>query len=271
MKNKVFLLMLGLVIGILAACGTAENETSTNGSGSAPDSSTDATTEETKVLTVGTSADYAPFEFVDTKVSEDIIGFDIDLANLIAERLGYELKFTNSDFNSLIPGLQAKKYDLVISGMTPTEERDEVVDFSTPYYETEQYMVSMKESNITSMEDLKGKKVGAQVSSIQEDLAKEFGEEHGFTVESRDLIPQLIQEMKNGRLDAAVIENIVSDNYLSQNDDLAAFTIKVEEPDYKAVVFQEGSTLKAEFDGVIQELIDGGKIEELKKKWFVVE
>ena len=264
MKNKVFLFMLVLVIGILAACGTAENEEKT---GSEADSSSDSA----KVLRVGTSADYAPFEFVDTKVSEEIIGFDIDLAKLIADRLGYELQFTNSDFNSLIPGLQANKFDFVISGMTPTEERDQVVDFSNAYYETEQYMVSLKESDITSMEDLKGKVVGAQISSIQLDLAEEFAAEHGFTAESRDLIPQLIQEMKNGRLDGAVIENIVSDNYLKQNDDLAAFPIEVEEPDFKAVVFQEGSTLKAEFDKVIQELIDEGKIEELKKKWFVVE
>ncbi|RHW37420.1 ABC transporter substrate-binding protein [Lysinibacillus yapensis] len=264
MKRNVFLFMLVLVIGILAACGAAENETST-GSDSEP------TSGESKVLRVGTSADYAPFEFVDTAVSDDIIGFDIDLANMIAERLGYELQFTNSDFNSLIPGLQANKYDFVISGMTPTEERDKVVDFSEPYYETEQYLVSLKESNINSMEDLKGKVVGGQVSSIQLELAEGFADEYGFTVESRDLIPQLIQEMKNGRLDGAVIENIVSENYLAQNDDLAAFPVEVEEPDYKAVVFQEGSELKAEFDKVIKELIDEGKIEELKKKWFVVE
>lgn len=264
MKKSVFLFMLVLVMGVLAACGTAENESSTG-------SDTDSATEEAKVLRVGTSADYAPFEFVDTATSEEIIGFDIDLANMVAERLGYELQFTNSDFNSLIPGLQADKFDFVISGMTPTEERDKVVDFSIPYYETEQYMVSLKENNITSMEDLKGKVVGAQVSSIQEDLAKSFSEEHGFKVESRDLIPQLIQEMKNGRLDGAVIENIVSENYLKQNDDLQAFPIEVEEPDFKAVVFQEGSELKAEFDKVIQELVDEGKVDELKTKWFVVE
>ena len=77
--------------------------------------------------------------------------------------------------------------------------------------------------------------------------------------------------MKNGRIQGAVIENIVSENYLAQNDDLQAFPIEVEEPDFKAVVFQEGSELKAEFDQVIQELIDEGKVDELKKKWFVVE
>lgn len=265
MKNKYFLFMLVLVIGILAACGTAEKETTDT------ESQSGAATEEAKVLRVGTSADYAPFEYVDTAVSDEIIGFDIDLANIIAERLGYKLEFTNSDFNSLIPGLEADKFDFVIAGMTPTEERDEVVDFSTPYYETEQYLVSPKESNIASLEDLKGKVVGAQVSSIQEELANTLAAEHGFTVESRNLIPELVQELKNNRFQGAVIENIVAENYLAQNDDLAAFPIEVEDPDFKAVVFQEGSELKGQFDEIIQELIDEGKIDELKKKWFVVE
>ncbi|MFJ8235470.1 transporter substrate-binding domain-containing protein [Ureibacillus sp. NPDC094379] len=264
MKNKLFLFILALVISILAACGsTTKEETTTNADAQQA--------EEKKVLRVGTSADYAPFEFIDTKVSDEIIGFDIDLANLIAERLGYELKITNTDFNSLIPGVQADKFDFVISGMTPTEEREKVVDFSIPYYETEQYMVSLKENNIASLEDLKGKVVAAQVSSIQLALAETFGAEHDFTVESRDLIPQLVQELKNGRIQGAVIENIVAENYLAQNDDLQAFSIQVEEPDFKAVLFQEGSELKAEFDKVIQELNDEGKVEELKTKWFVVE
>ncbi|MFP3916946.1 transporter substrate-binding domain-containing protein [Lysinibacillus telephonicus] len=271
MKNKYFLFMLVLVIGILAACGTAEEGNTTEGNNAADGSETEATTEEAKVLRVGTSADYAPFEYVDTAVSDEIIGFDIDLANIVAERLGYKLEFTNSDFNSLIPGLQADKFDFVIAGMTPTKDRDEVVDFSIPYYETEQYLVSPKESNIASLEDLKGKVVGAQVSSIQEELANTLAAEHGFSVESRNLIPEVIQELKNGRFQGAVIENIVAENYLAQNDDLAAFPIEVEDPDFKAVVFQEGSELKAEFDEVIQALVDEGKIDELKKKWFVVE
>lgn len=271
MKKYAFLFILTLTIGLLAACGTASEETTTGTTTEETTTDTGTTTEETKVLRVGTSADYAPFEYVDTAVSDEIIGFDIDLAHLIAERLGYELQIINMDFNSLIPALQADKFDFVISGMTPTEERDQVVDFSVPYNETKQYMMSLKESNINSMEDLEGKVVGAQVSSIQEDLAKSFAEEHGYTYESRDLIPQLVQELINGRIDGAVIENIVSENYLAQNDKLHAFPIEVENPDYKAIVFQEGSSLKAEFDQVIEELINEGKIEELQKEWFVVE
>ena len=259
-KKKLLFPVLALTIASLAACGTADD--STSGSDAA---------EGEKVLRVGTSADYAPFEYVDTAKSDKIIGFDIDLAYIIADELGYKLEVTNADFASLVPGLQADKYDFVISGMTPTAEREEVVDFSIPYYETEQYMLFAKENGYTSAEDLKGKVVGAQLSSIQEDLANDLGKEHNFTVESRNLIPELVQELKNDRFQGAVIENIVAENYLAQNDDLEAFSIEVEEPDYKAIAFQEGSELKEEFDQVIQELIDNDKIEKLKKKWFVVE
>lgn len=273
MKNKWIMLMLVLVIGLLAACGTSEEGTTDkdNNNASTAEEENNVTTDDKKVLVMGTSADYAPFEYVDTATSDEIIGFDIDLANLIGEKLGYEIKVENMDFNSLIPALQAKKFDIVISGMTPTEERDKVVDFSIAYYETEQYMVFKKDNAFKTLADLKGKVVGAQVSSIQEDLAKQLGTEHGFTVESRNLIPELVQELKTKRFDAAIIENIVADNYLDKNADLAAFPIEVEEPDFKAVVFQEGSELKADFDKAIQELIDEGKIDELKAKWFVVQ
>ena len=262
--NKKWLLavLTTLVIAVLAACGTSEKEEKSGNEGS---------TEGNKTLIVGTSADYAPFEFVDTAKSDEIIGFDIDLIKTIGDKLGYDIQVQNMDFNSLITALQADKFDVVISGMTPTEDRDKVVDFSVPYYETEQYLIFDKEKGYTTPADVKGGVVGAQVSSIQEDLAKELGEANGFKVESRNLIPELIQELKTGRFDAAVIENIVSENYLAQNNDLAAFPIEVEDPDYKAVVFQEGSELKAEFDKVIEELTADGTIEELKKKWFVVE
>lgn len=264
-KNKWLLaLMTMLIVAVLAACGEGEDKKE-NTSGSTGDEG------EKKTLVVGTSADYAPFEYVDTAKSEEIIGFDIELIKIAAEKLGYEVQMKNMDFNSLIPALQAKQFDVVISGVTPTEDRDKVVDFSIPYYETEQYLLFKKDKGFKEISELKGGKVGAQTSSIQLDLAKELATEHGFKAESRNLIPELVQEIMNGRFDAAVIENIVSENYLAKNKDLAAFPIEVEDPDYKAIVFQEGSSLKAEFDKVIEELIADGTIDKLKEKWIVAE
>ena len=262
-KNKWLLaLMTMLIVAVLAACGESGDkkgdETGSAGEGG-----------NKKTLVVGTSADYAPFEYVDTAKSDEIIGFDIELIKIAAEKLGYEVKVKNMDFNSLIPALQAKQFDVVISGMTPTEDRKKVVDFSTPYYETEQYLLFKKSKGFKELSELKGGTVGAQTSSIQLDLAEELGKEHGFKAESRNLIPELVQEIINGRFDAAVIENIVSENYLAKNKDLAAFPIEVEDPDYKAIVFQKGSSLVAEFDKVIEELIADGTIDKLKEKWIV--
>lgn len=265
-KNKWLLaLMTLLLVAVLAACGEGDKKEEDKTTGS-----TDGETAK-KTLIVGTSADYAPFEYVDTAKGEEIIGFDIELIKLIGDKLGYDIKVQNMDFNSLITALQAKQFDVVISGMTPTKERDKVVDFSIPYYETEQYLVFKKDKGYKTLDELKGGTVGAQISSIQFDLAEDLAAKHGFKAESRNLIPELIQELKIGRFDAAVIENIVSENYLANNDDLEAFPIEVEDPDYKAIVFQEGSELKAEFDKVIEELIADGTIDKLKEKWFVVE
>ena len=175
-KKFLLALLTTLVIAVLAACGSSDEEKSSG--------SDTADSGDKKTLVVGTSADYAPFEYVDTAKGNDIIGFDIDLIKLVGEKLGYDVQLQNMDFNSLITALQSKKFDVVISGMTPTEERDKVVDFSIPYYETEQYLVFDKEKDYKTVADVKGGVVGAQTSSIQEDLAKQLAQENGFKVES---------------------------------------------------------------------------------------
>lgn len=136
MKNKLFLLMLVLVIGVLAACGSKDNNASNAGS--------NTNTEDKQVLKVGTSADYAPFEYVDAAKGEEIIGFDIDLIKLVGEKIGVDMQVQDMDFNSLVPALQAGKIDVVISGMTPNPEREKVVDFSDKYNETEQVIIVKK-------------------------------------------------------------------------------------------------------------------------------
>src|SRR3954447_9229589 len=125
MKKVISLLMMSILIaGVLAACGSNEKD-----SGNAGESNN----KDAKVLKMGTSADYPPFEYIDTAKGSDIIGFDIDLANALAEKTGYEIEVQDMDFNSLIPALQAKQIDIVLAGMTPTPEREENVDFSDIY------------------------------------------------------------------------------------------------------------------------------------------
>ncbi|MBS4191160.1 transporter substrate-binding domain-containing protein [Bacillus sp. FJAT-49705] len=247
-----------LLIGLLSACGTSDKDSS-NGSGENGSNK--------KVLTMGTSADYAPFEYIDTAKGDEIIGVDADIAKAVAEKLGYEVKFQDMDFGGLIQALQSGQVDFVMSAMSATKDRKKSVDFSETYYTSKHIIVSQKDSGIKSVEDLSKKKVGVQLGSIQEEKAKKLAKEVDMTVENRNRIPEIIQEIKAGRFDAAVIEDTVAKGYLDNNPDLEGFTIEDADGGY-AIAFPKNSKLTEEFNKVLKEMIDNGEIDAIIKKWF---
>ncbi len=244
-----------LVVGLLSACGTSGNGDETSGEG------------EKKVLVMGTSADYPPFEYIDTEVGEEIIGFDVDLAKAITEELGYELKIQDMDFGSLITAMKSGNIDLILAGMTPTEDRAQQVDFTDIYYTANHMIVSLKDSNITSLKDLEGKTVGVQMGSIQYDKAEEIAEEVNITIENRDRIPQIVQDLKTGRFDAAIIEDTVMKGFMEKDADLTGFTLESDE-EGSAIALPKGSELTEEFNRVLKEMEENGEMEELINKWF---
>ncbi|QKS72937.1 transporter substrate-binding domain-containing protein [Paenalkalicoccus suaedae] len=245
MKKKV-----GFIIGataLLAACGSDDN-----------------------TLTMGTSADYPPFEYVDTENSDEIIGFDVDLAKAITEELGYELEIVDMDFNGLIPALQSGRIDFVQAGMRPTEERRENADFSDIYFFGGHMIVTAADSDIQTIEDLEGKTLGVQLGSIQEGQADEIGETvPDVTIESRNRIPELVQEINTGRFDAAIIADTVATNYIEATEGLTGFELPNQsEEDGNAIAFEKGSELVEDFNRVIQEMRDSGELDELILEWF---
>ena len=252
--------MLLSIVFILGACGTSTDENSSN---------SDSGSSDEKVLVMGTSADYAPFEYIDTAKSDDIIGFDIDLANALGEKLGYKIQVKDMDFSGLISALQSGKVALVLPGMSPPPERAENVDFSDIYFTAKDLVVTTKDSNIKSVQDLEGKKVGVQLGSIQEDAAKEIAKTVKVTVENRDRIPQLIQEIKAGRFDAAIIEDVVATGYLNKEDTLTSFpAIEANEDAGSAIAFPKNSDLTEKFNAELKKMKDNGEIDELVVKWF---
>ncbi|MCV9888221.1 transporter substrate-binding domain-containing protein [Metabacillus halosaccharovorans] len=258
-KLSLFIISL-LVVGLLAACGTAEQEGN--------DTSSGAEGEDKKVLKMATSADYPPFEYIDTAKGSDIIGFDIDLVNALAEKTGYEVEIQDMDFNSLIPALQAKQIDIVLSGMTPTPEREENVDFSDVYYSAKHMIVSLKDKEIKTVEELEGKTIGVQLGSIQEEKATEISEEVNLKIENRNKISELVQEMKSGRIDAAIIEDKVAEGYFAKDDQLTGFTLDSAEEAGSAIAFQKGSEYTEEFNKALNEMKENGELDELIVKWF---
>ncbi|KAB2338444.1 transporter substrate-binding domain-containing protein [Cytobacillus depressus] len=247
-----------LLIGMLAACGTSEepSKTGSNKNGS-----------DKKTLVMGTSADYAPFEFIDTAKGDDIIGVDIDIAKAVTEKLGYNFEVRDMDFGGLIQALQSGQVDFVLSAMSATDERRKSIDFSDIYYTSKHMIVSKKGSGLTKVEDLKGKKIGAQLGTIQEEKAKELAKTVDMSVENRNRIPELIQEIKAGRLDAAIIEDTVAKGYLDNNPDIEGFTVEDADGGY-AIALPKNSELTPEFNKALKEMLDNGELDAIIKKWF---
>ena len=266
MKRRNFLVTLALASSLLvngiAGCGSSNEGSRT---------ATDEAGGSKGKLVMATSADYPPYEFFETERGEgEPVGFDIDIAKYITEKLGYELEIQDMDFNGIIPALQAGRADFAMAGMTPTAEREENVDFSSIYYDAKNTIVANAGSGLTSYEDLAGKTVGVQLGSIQENEAKEKAEEIGnITLEPRNKISELIQEMKAGRIDAAIIEDTVAAGYIANNPDLEFTTLdEGAEASGSAIAFPKGSELREEFEAVLQEMKDNGTLEALITKWF---
>ncbi|WP_066257432.1 transporter substrate-binding domain-containing protein [Neobacillus drentensis] len=258
MKKAILFFTLILTLVIMAACGQ-NNKDGANGEKTA----------DKKVLTMATSADYPPFEYVDTKKSDEIIGFDVDLAKAIAAKLGYKVQVKDMDFGGLVQSLKSGQADFVLAGMTPTEKRKKNVDFSDIYYTAQHMIVSKKDSGIDTVEDLKGKTVGVQLGSIQEGKAQEINKQIPIKIENRNRIPDLIQEIKSGRFDAAIIEDTVAKGYFEKEKEFKGFTLS-DDPEEagSAIAFPKNSDLTKKFNKELKNMKENGELQKLIVKWF---
>jgi polar amino acid transport system substrate-binding protein len=224
------LLVASTVILGFAGCGKSS---STAGN-------TETKNQETKVdkikkagkLVLGTSADYPPYEFhksVDGK--DEIVGFDIEIAKEIAKDLGVKLEIKDMEFKGLLNALDAGNIDLVLSGMTPTPEREQSVDFSNIYYKAEQKLVVRVEDKdkIKTADDLKGKKLGVQKGSIQEDMAK--NQLPGAQASALGKISDIVLALNTKKFDAAIIEGPVATSYVNSNKNLVISDLKLKTED----------------------------------------
>lgn len=246
-----------LAMTVMAGCGTKTEEGGTTG----------GETGKKEKLIMATSADYPPYEYHDTSSGTDkIVGFDIDIVNYIAKELNFEYEIKDMDFNGLLPALQSKRADFVMAGMTPKPERLANADFSIIYYEAKNTIIQKKGANLKKPEDLKGKKVGVQLGSIQEADAKNW---EGIELKSLNKVNEMAQELKAGRLDAAIVEDVIAQGYAKNNPDLEFHVIESSEPAGSAVAFPKGNEKRVEdFNKVLQKMKDNGELEKLVVKWF---
>ena len=283
MKSKWGLIITLTVVMLftLAGCGKAEANTETTVETTLATQTTETVATETMAteavasklqkikdkgtLVLGTSADYPPFEFhLEVDGKDTIVGFDIDIAQKIADSIGVKLEILDMKFDGLLPALTAGKIDLIVSGMTPTDERKQSVDFSIVYYEARQTMLVLSKdaADLNTIEAFDGKTLGVQKATIQEELAKTV-----FTnskAKAIDKIPNLILELKTEKVDGLIIAEPVGKQYANANDDLALNGIDLGSEGGSAVAVQKdsGDFLDA-INAAIQDMLDSGEMDQV--------
>ena len=219
-------------------------------------------------LTVGMSVDYAPYEFfVMENGKKKMVGMDLEILKEVAKDIGVDFKVEEMEFKGICTAVNAGQVDIGLSGLSPDEKRKEIVDFSDIYFEAEQGILINKKdaSKIKKLGDLKGLKVGAQLGSIQADIANTIPDAKTKFLEE---VPVLIQDLLAGNLDAVIVELPVSDVQSVIHPELARAEEKVQDEaggGSAIAVPKDQKALLDEINKTIKRLIDEGKIDTFYK------
>jgi polar amino acid transport system substrate-binding protein len=216
------------------------------------------------VLKVGTSADFPPFEFQDEKTGA-YLGFDLDLIRAIGDAIGMDVQIVNTAWDGLIPGLITGNYDCIVSAMTITDERLKAVNFSDPYFSAGQVVVTMaKDTKISSIADLEGKKISVQIGTTGDLVASEI---KGATVKRFNLAPDAVQEVRNGAAHACIIDLAVAAEIAKEYKDIkygAPFTMEY----YGIAIKKNNTALLKNINRGLAMIKASGKYDEIYNKWF---
>lgn len=219
-------------------------------------------------LLVGTESTYPPYEFRDE--NNNLKGFDIELMEAISEKLGKKIEWVDMPFDSLIPALLSRKIDIVAAGMSATAERAKKVSFSTPYeISLSTFIVKADNDSVSSIADLKGKTVTAQLGTVQDTYAKSL---EGVTVKSFQKFDDCVREVSLGRADATLMDKPVALKFVEQKDFEGKVKIAFDQEITgagKALAMNLSETAFAdEVNKALEEMVSSGELEELKVKWF---
>lgn len=268
MKKKIsLLLVLVLLISILSGCGKAQVESSDKVKSEVESYTLEGIKNKGKII-MGTSADYPPFEtHVMVDGVDQIVGFDIELGKYIADELGVELEIKDMDFDKLLGGLSTGMLDIVIAAMNPSPERLEEANFTDIYYESKHTVLIHKDnaSNIITLEDLNGKRIGVQLGTTQEKFAASI---EGADVLSLTTNPELVMNLKTKKIDCVIMEEFVAKSFAKANDDLMVVEgISIDSgSEGVAIALKKGNK---ELTEKLNEIIADAKAKGLIGNWFV--
>lgn len=263
-KNLITLSLILVLSVSLCACG--KKNTSSN------KKDVLTTIKENKKITLATSPDYPPFEFLISENGQSkIVGFDIELAKEIAKKIGVELEIKQMDFDALIPALKSGQVDMVITGMSPNEKRKKSVDFSDIYFEGKNAVLVEEKNakNFTDEQSLKDKKIGVQKGSTQEVYVKDVLKKTDY--KSLISIPDLVMDMKNNNIDAIILNDKVAKLNEGKYPNIKAVSLKLSnegDEEKMAVAVKKGDNKEflEQINSVIKELNENKKFDKMIEK-----
>lgn len=256
MKKKLAVLLAAMLsLVLLVGCGGKKDEPSTD---SGEDKS--ITINSGKIV-MSTESGFPPFEYVDEK--GDVVGVDVDIATKVAEKLGVELQIKDMEFQQALMAVQNGQSDMVCAGLSITEDRKQSMDFTQTYLESSNLIIKKKDNTeINGPEDLKGKVIGTQTGTTGDEFAQESKADGvAKEVKGYQAYAQAIIDLKNGKIDCIITDEIPAKNYVAQNDDLAVAEKECFKT-YTAIAVKKGNEeLLKTIDEVLTEMKNNGELQ----------
>lgn len=276
-KQLLAVAMAALMAASLAGCGSSSTGSTTAAETAVAAADTEADTVaaetvaavETKaaggVLTMGTNAEFPPYEF---REGDKIVGIDAEIAQAIAEQMGMTLQIEDMSFDAIIPAVTSGKIDFGAAGMTVTEKRKESVDFSDTYATSTQVIIVKNESDIKNQEDLKNKLIGVQLGTTGDILV---GDIEGAKIERYNKGMEAVQSLTQGKVDAVVIDGATAEAFVSKNEGIKILEEKMSDEEYAIAVKKGNTELLENMNAAIKELKESGKLDEIVAKYIKAE
>jgi polar amino acid transport system substrate-binding protein len=251
-------LLLALAAVAAVGCGGGSDTTGSSGGGGGAEEGGGG-----EPLTVGSDIPYPPFE---QGKSGNYTGFDIELIEAIGKKIGREPEVQDTSFETIFRDVQQGKFDAAISAATITEEREKAVDFSNPYYLSEQALLVAEGSPFKELKELEGKTVGVQQGTTGQELAKE--EIGGAEIRPYPEGPDAVNALKNGTIEAVVIDAPVAENAVEKSGGVEIAEKIPTEEDYGIAVAQGETELLEEINKGLEEVEKDGTYAKIFEKWF---
>ena len=272
MKKSLIYLLLVLVASLLVACAekdsNAKVETSASNEGETKAEEGNSATSDMKLVNDGklTFAMSGLLKPLNYKENEKLVGFDVEIGNEIAKRIGLEANPVTNPWETILQGLRGKKYDAIIGSMTATEERAKQVDFSDPYYISgATVFISSKNNDIKSFDDLKGKTIGVmQASTYVEDAKK-------YTDKIKEFPSEIyaLQDLPPGRLDAVITDKIVGISAMKESGlEIQTLGEEIKREEIAVAINKDNQVLLEAINKAIADMVADGTYKEISTKWF---